>query len=1227
MKKTIPFLRFLLILFVVNFKTSFSFGQSEMEFVKTYLEANRVQNNLSQRDISEMTISSQYLSPSTGWYHVYFNQNYKEIDVYNGLLNATIANGKVFYVGNSFIKNIEALIPANSVNSQITPLDALIRAASSVGLISGKSSSIKEVSSVKLSNGQTSKSVYNDLEISNENIPVKLFWYLHNKPKDGEEKAETKVLLAWNVVISTKDHKNIWEVQVDAATGNILQTTDQVIHCNFGTPDHTQAPHICSESPQQIKSMGSKLLQPFAPNSYNVFDYPLESPNHGSRTIVTNPFTKFVATGTGPGATNGWHHDGTTSYTTTRGNNVYAKEDLAADNETTIGASPISATLDFNYPYSQAINTAAANRDAATTNLFYWNNLIHDVLWKYGFDEPSGNFQKDNMGRGGNGNDFVFADVQDGSGTNNANFSTPVDGGNGRMQMFIFSNGGSPQYQPDSDFDNGVITHEYGHGWSIRLTGGPANSSCLGNQEQGGEGWSDYLGLMLTTNWASLTPTTTSANIPKGIGTYVLGQTTTGAGIRPFRYSYDMANINPTVTYGQVGSTSFSIPHGIGSIWATMLWDMTWEIIFQDNQIVSNIYNTTNLVGNVAALKLVNEGLRLQPCSPSFVDARDAILAADQALFNGKYRCSIGRAFARRGLGLNASTGASSNDRIVTEDFTPFPSRVLTSAKTASVCSGSVFNYTATTSASGTTTYSWTRPAVVGISNAASSGNGAILSETLINTTSQPIVVTYNFSLTPDACSNTPTLQPVKVTVNPSPIPTVANYSVCQNGSVPSGQGLVVTASISNIFNGVLTTSSPTYRRGTGNNTTTYTPSGVGTSVYYQTFTFVSPVTGSVSIETVDGTLSPADSPYDTYLTLYQTSFNPTSPATNFLRGDDDSGTLQYSSKLTHSLLAGTTYVLVISTYANNTTGTYKLQSTANIFGGTNSWFVNASGGSALATGDIFNPVGVAGSGITNTATPINKNYYVESSGSPGCRTLTTFRVSAPTVGGNVLSNANICSNTNTGTLTVSGHTGSIVRWESSTNNFTTASTIANTTTSYPYNNLTQTIKFRAVVKNGACATVNSNAATITKIASPTGVSVNKTSICSGTSVTLTAACASGTVTWYNQATGGTAIGTGNTLTQSPTTTTTYHAACVNVCSTVRVATSQVVVTPVSRNITTNITSGNTVNAATQTITATNKVISPAKTEYRAGKSISLNAGFEARSGAVFKAEIKTCTN
>ena len=1068
------------------FPTFYSQAQSEIATAKQYLRDNARKQKLVDADINDMTVSSVYLSPTTGWYHIYFNQNYQSIEVYNSMINMVLVQNQVRHTVGNFIPDIT--LRANQTNFQgpkMSPLLALQKATSHLKLKGSSLGNIKEIDTSKLLNGIVNKAVFTDSELSNEKIEVKLYW-LPTEVQEGEKMVST-VKLSWNVKILTKDEQNSWSVHVDALSGEVLRQIDEVIHCNFGTANHTTTPHVCSSEVLPMET--NKTV---AANNYNVFDIPLESPNHGSRSLVSNPYTRFVPTGTGPGATNGWHNDGINDYITTRGNNVYAKEDVSNSNGA--GASPSSPILEFNHPYAFGVGTATNNQNAAVTNLFYWNNLIHDILWKYGFDEPSGNFQNNNQGRGGAGNDFIYADAQDGGGTNNANFSTPVDGGNGRMQMYLWSNAGSPVYQPDGDFDNGIIAHEYGHGWSIRLTGGPANSSCLQNGEQGGEGWSDYAALMFGTNWASLTPSLASANTPRGIGTYALGQPITGAGIRPYRYSYDKANVNNVVTYAKVGDPNFSQPHGIGSIWATMLWDMTWEIILQDNVIIGNIYDTpavvANMRGNVAALKLVNEGLRLQPCSPSFIDARNAILSADQMLFGGRYRCAISKAFARRGLGLNASTGTSSNDRIVTEDYTPIGGNALSSATTSSVCSGNVLNYTATSATSGTT-FTWNRPTVAGISNIARSGNNAFLNDTLINTTNQPITVTYFFTLSPDLCGGTPSPQAVSVVVNPKVIPTVSNYTICQHGSVPIGQGLVVPQTMSNGVNGNLTVESPTFGREGSNN-----------PYYYKTYSFVAPSNGIATFEVTDAVLSDGA---DTYLYLYQNSFNPLSPATNLIASDDDGGVGLYSL-ISQSLIQGTTYVLVFTTFSSGSTGSFTLQSNPPIFAGINSWYKHAVGGVALTTGQVFNPVGLEDSGITNTATLGTTIFYVENSDYRTCRTPVTFNINPTTVSPTFVSGSlsgslsNNCVGNNAGTITLINHTGSVLRWESSVNNFVNVSQVSNNTTSLTYTNLTQTTQYRAIVQTNSCLIGRSGLGTIFVTASPTitsGIVTNPTT-CGG---------------------------------------------------------------------------------------------------------------------------------
>ncbi|MEA5459675.1 M36 family metallopeptidase [Arcicella sp. LKC2W] len=1106
-------------------------AQTEIETAKRYLTDNTTKHQLISSDIDEMVVSSAYLSPTTGWYHVYFNQTYQSIEVYNGMLNLTLKNGQVVYVANNFVQNIAQKATINLKAISLTPTQALSKALMKVGLTS---SNLQEIE-VKQLNGIATQMAFKDANISNNPIEVKLYWL----PDDKQENKGTKpkLTLTWNVKFLSKNQQNGWNIHVDAISGEILRQNDDVIHCNFGTSEHLE-PHDCLEHHRLTND--EKPRPSVAENTYRVFDYPLESPNHGTRTGVISPYNRFFPALSGPGTTNGWHNDGSTDYTTTRGNNVWAVEDTNADDAT--GASPTSATLEFDYAYTKGVSTASGNQNAAITNLFYWNNVIHDILWRYGFDEPSGNFQNNNQQRGGLGNDYVFADAQDGEGVNNANFYPPADGINGRMQMFLWSNTGSPSFQPDGDFDNGIIAHEYGHGWSIRLTGGPANSNCLDNAEQGGEGWSDYLALMLTTNWATLTPTVANANIPRGIGTYVLGQTTSGAGIRPYRYSYDMENINAPVTYAKVGDSNFSQPHGIGSIWATMLWDMTWEIILQDNQIVSNIYDTpaiiTDLRGNTAALKLVNEGLRLQPCSPSFVDARNAILKADSLLFGMRYRCAIGRAFARRGLGINASTGVSANDRIITEDFTPIGNIPLTSAKSISICTNTTFNYTATSSTNGVS-FSWTRPAVVGISNATNSGNTPNISEILVNTTNVPIVVKYYFTLSPSVCPLAPQL--VSVTVNPSVVPTTSSYAICQNGIVPNGQGLVVPAVSSSLVDGSIVIGA-TYRRGGGDNVTTYVTESAGTSVYYKTYTFVAQANGAATFEITQALLSGSSNTDDTYMTLYQTSFNATSPATNFLRGDDDSG-IGLLSKFTHTLVQGTTYIIVVSTYTNLKTGSFRLQTSIPIFSGINSWFKDATGGVSLFNGEVFNPVGLAGSGIGNSATAGTSTFYVTNNLYGACRVPVTFTInSLPTISAGLATNPSLC-NTNSGTIAFT-----------STNLSNGSYAIAYTGEGSPknvnvFNNTFSLSGLRAgtysnfSVSQLGCAGNHISAKTLID-SLPTDVS--NVTVCNNTIASLSANCGNNSVKWYDS-TGTILQHIGSSfITNALTTDTTFKVRCEN---------------------------------------------------------------------------------
>jgi hypothetical protein len=376
---------------------------------------------------------------------------------------------------------------------------------------------------------------------------------------------------------------------------------------------------------------------------------PVESPNFGSppppadgRTTEVEPWLDA------PNASPlGWHATSATSWTNTQGNNVDAHKGATRHD--------CGATLECDPALDLTMSPAAgSNVNSAIVNLFYWNNIVHDVTYEYGFDEPAGNFQNDNFGLGGLGNDRVNANSQLGN-ICNAFFSTPSDGSPGTMDMYI-----CPSASParDGSMDAGVMAHEYGHGVSNRLTGGPNNVSCLNNNEQMGEGWSDWLGLMLTIEPGD------AGTDSRGVGTWLLGQPPNGPGVRPTPYSTNLA-INPT-TYGDLGG--LAIPHGVGYAWASIVWEVVWNLT-DAHGFNPDFYDPWNTGGNNLAFQLVMDGMKLQPCSPGFVDGRDAILLADQNLTGGLNQCLIWTGFAKRGLGFSASQGNSNNTNDGTEAF------------------------------------------------------------------------------------------------------------------------------------------------------------------------------------------------------------------------------------------------------------------------------------------------------------------------------------------------------------------------------------------------------------------------------------------------------------------------------------------------------------------------------------------------------------------------------
>jgi len=132
----------------------------------------------------------------------------------------------------------------------------------------------------------------------------------------------------------------------------------------------------------------------------------------------------------------------TASETTTAGNNVDAYADISGENGFDDADVRPGFTSANAFEYDFATFSDGLTGDAqkhAVVNLFYVNNFLHDWFYDSGFNEAAGNAQNNNFARGGLANDRLLVEAQDSSGTNNANMATPSDGGNPRMQMFLWT--------------------------------------------------------------------------------------------------------------------------------------------------------------------------------------------------------------------------------------------------------------------------------------------------------------------------------------------------------------------------------------------------------------------------------------------------------------------------------------------------------------------------------------------------------------------------------------------------------------------------------------------------------------------------------------------------------------------------------------------------------------------------------------------------------------------
>ncbi len=720
-----------------------------------YAGENADELGVGKADVADLFVSSAVPSRASGATHVNLNQRFRDLEVFGGSATISVArDGRVFFASGAFVSGLAEA----SGEADLSATEAVEAAAEGLDLA--------EPSGLRVLSRSDDEAVLSRGGISDEAIPARLGW----------QPTEDGLRLAWQVTIDDSEAVDLWNAAVDAETGELLNVDNWTSH---GSPN----PVIDG-------------------SSYRVFAFPKGDPNDGPRTIDANPADAFASPF-------GWHDtDGVLGpeFTRTQGNNVHAYSDRDANNvagsEQRRGR---RADPDVRLPRRHRQRPAPELRGRGRHQpllLVQQRPRPHlPVRLRRGLGQLPGQQLRPRRA----GGDDVRCEAQDGSGTNNANFSTPAnDGGRPRMQMFLWPglqfglpnaltvdapsgaagtypanfarftphaagagisgtivlvddgvapvNDGCQAYtvpagsialvdntstcndytqtanaqaagaaaivlahnttaEPpilsgsmvppltipaiivpqaagvaikaglpatgrvhrntarpamrDADFRSETIFHEYGHGVSLRLTGGP-NINCLTGNEQAGEGWSDFLAITFLMN-----PAIDDPEGPRGYGQWALyADSRVGPGFRPRPYSrnmelqpftYDSIKTNGWLADEDGDPTSLVLPHGLGHGWAATLWDMSWDLV-EKYGFNPNAYGAWNTGGNNRALQYVIDGLKTQGCGPGLVVARSAIIASQEALTGGTDTCTLWASFARRGLGFSAVQGTTNRN-------------------------------------------------------------------------------------------------------------------------------------------------------------------------------------------------------------------------------------------------------------------------------------------------------------------------------------------------------------------------------------------------------------------------------------------------------------------------------------------------------------------------------------------------------------------------------------
>ncbi|HET7625968.1 MAG TPA: M36 family metallopeptidase [Verrucomicrobiae bacterium] len=597
--------------------------------VKAFLNQYSTLFGFGAQALDGARIQRDSVGQNNGLHTTVWEQTVDGIPVFDGLLIAHVTrDGQLISISTHFVPQATQAADSGTPERQtlenapaISASSAVINAAANVNVAIGENS----LSVTDSTPGAEKKQILRGAEIVGDNY-AQLVWLPMN---------ENSMRLCWRVILTTRTPLDRFTFLVDAQTGEVLLRRDMAEHITDATYNV-----YTSDSPS-----------PFTPG------WPTpqsDQPPYVDRRMVTLGAFDSNASPIG------WVGEENSPRTT--GNNAAAFLDRNFDGIPDVPL-PVASNRVFNFMLDLS-NNPTSYQSASTVQLFYDANLYHDRLYEFGFDEQSGNYQVTNFARGGFERDPVQCLVQAGADvgqTDNSEFLPAPDGLTAYCAMFVFT---GPVPQRDGSLDQEVVFHELTHGVSTRLVGGGVGIFQV--QSAGmGEGWSDFVALSL------LSEPNDDVDAVYPMGGYVTFDLfgfdfseNYYYGIRRYPYTTDMSK-NPLtfkdIDPGQadphqgvpvnalIAGNPADEVHNEGEVWCVTLWDMRANLV--------NAWGWEK--GNQLALQLVIDGMKLAPPNPTFLEARDAIIKADETDNLGENFAQIWLAFAKRGMGFSATSPTS----------------------------------------------------------------------------------------------------------------------------------------------------------------------------------------------------------------------------------------------------------------------------------------------------------------------------------------------------------------------------------------------------------------------------------------------------------------------------------------------------------------------------------------------------------------------------------------